>query len=229
MEKIFFLIFGLMSISLSLEIKGINFVSVPYSKSSYSSMKAKESIAHLNSTGANWVSIPIAIFQDDINASEMRLLTEMVSTMDRQNLSPTEKEINDAVTLAKNSGLQVMLMPKMEFNFPGFWSTALIGDTMAPYEVRRWFEHYQKIVITIAKWGEVNGADMLCIGHNLNNLAVFQKYWDELIKEVKKVYSGKLTYSASTNTEYLKSGFWKDLFPIQIGRKHRAASSRKAY
>jgi hypothetical protein len=211
MLKILLALLVLSPTAFSFSIKGVNFVSVPYSKSSYSSFKAKESLSHLNQTGANWISLPIAIFQDSINDSEMRLISAMVATKDRLNISPTEKELGDAVAMAKNLDMKVMLMPTLELNMPGFLSSALIGETMAPYEVRRWFKHYEEIVLKIAKWGEQNGADIICLGHNLLHLASYEKYWVEMIEKVREIYKGKLTYSASSNIEFLKSGFWKHL------------------
>jgi hypothetical protein len=89
----------------SLEFKGINFVSVPFTQARYSHMNAKKSIAHLKSTGANWVSIPIAYFMEDRNDAEVTKIEAEVATRDRINLTPSDKEINDVVTMAKNQDM----------------------------------------------------------------------------------------------------------------------------
>ena len=52
---------------------------------------------------------------------------------------------------------------------------------------------------------------MICVGHNLNVLSHQENYWNELIDQVRKVYNGKLTYSASSRNEFKKSGFWAKL------------------
>ena len=44
------------------EIKGINFVGMPYTRVSLSDYRAKLSLEQLKTTGANWISIPINFF-----------------------------------------------------------------------------------------------------------------------------------------------------------------------
>jgi hypothetical protein len=65
--------------------------------------------------------------------------------------------------------------------------------------------------VDLAKLAELNGAEMLCVGHNLNIIAHQEVYWNELIDRVKAVYKGKLIYSASSKNEFKKSGFWGKL------------------
>jgi hypothetical protein len=95
-------ILTVLSLSTAIEIKGINFVSVPYTQAKYSHMNAKKSLAHVKDTGANWISIPIAYFQNDRNSSEVENIEAAMATRDRINQTPTQKEINDVVTMAKN-------------------------------------------------------------------------------------------------------------------------------
>lgn len=199
------------TIGYCLEIKGINFVSRPYTRAEYSTLAAKESMNNVKSTGANWVSIPIPLFLETTDSSDPKPIYAMLSTFDRLDETPVDKEINYAVTLAKNKGLNVMLMPTIEINRPGFINSNLVGEEFAPYQARRWFQFYQESLVRIAKLAEENGTDMLCIGHNLKHLSYYERHWNELIKAVKEVYSGKLTYSASTDMEFLKSGFWGKL------------------
>lgn len=196
---------------LTLDIRGINFVSTPYTRAKYSTLAAKESINNIKSTGSNWISIPVPLFQESTDSSDLHPIYAYLATFDRVNETPDEKEINYAVTMAKNKGLKVMLMPTVELNRPGFISSALIGEEFAPYQARRWFKFYQEELVRIAKIAEENGTDMICLGHNLKHLSYYERHWNELIKAVKEVYNGKLTYSASTDTEFLKSGFWKEL------------------
>ena len=57
------------------EIKGINFVGMPYTRVSLSDYRAKLSLEKLKTTGANWISIPITFFQDEKNSSLTYLAT----------------------------------------------------------------------------------------------------------------------------------------------------------
>ena len=44
------------------DIKGINFVSVPYTRVRYSDPSVSDSLAHLKSTGATHISIPVTLY-----------------------------------------------------------------------------------------------------------------------------------------------------------------------
>lgn len=57
--------------SAGFEIKGINFVSVPYTQAPYSHVNSKKSLEHLKETGANWISLPIAYFMDHVDDSKV--------------------------------------------------------------------------------------------------------------------------------------------------------------
>lgn len=195
----------------AMQYKGINFVSTPYTQAPYRHKNAKLSLEHLKETGANWISIPVAFFQEETDASELRSIETPMSTRDRINATPTKQEIDDVVTMAKNLDLKVMLMAQVEINRPGFQDSKWIGDHFSPYEFRRWFKYYTKLVVNLAKIAQENGTDLLCVGHNLNVLAHQEIYWNELIDQVRAVYKGKLTYSASSKNEFKKSGFWGKL------------------
>jgi hypothetical protein len=75
--------------STSIEIKGINFVSMPYTQAPYSHKNAKLSLEHLKQTGATWISVPVAFFQDETDSSEMKTIDTPMSTRDRVNLTPS--------------------------------------------------------------------------------------------------------------------------------------------
>lgn len=83
------LLAAILTTSYSIQIKGINFVSVPYTQARYSHMNAKKSLAHVKDTGANWISIPIAYFQADRNSSEVTTIDPSLATRDRINATPT--------------------------------------------------------------------------------------------------------------------------------------------
>ncbi len=184
---------------------------MPYTQAPYSHKNAKLSLEHLKETGANWISIPVAYFQDETDSSEMKIISSPMSTRDRVNLTPSNKEINDVIAMAKNLDLKVMLMPVVEVNRPGFQDSKWIGDHFSPYEFRRWFKFYAELVVELAKLAESNGTDLFCVGHNLNIVAHQELFWNELIDRVKAVYKGKLIYSASSKNEFKKTGFWGKL------------------
>ena len=77
-------------------------------------------------------------------------------------------------------------------------------------------ESYSEFILTYAKAAEEINADILCIGTELEKFVANRPdYWLELIKNIKKVYKGKLTYAANWD-EYKRIAFWGELDFIGI-------------
>jgi hypothetical protein len=77
-------------------------------------------------------------------------------------------------------------------------------------------ESYSAFILTYAKAAEEINADILCIGTELEKFVANRPaYWLELIKNIKKVYAGKLTYAANWD-EYKRVPFWGKLDFIGI-------------
>jgi hypothetical protein len=77
-------------------------------------------------------------------------------------------------------------------------------------------ENYRGFILTFARVAEESGADIFCIGTELEQFIIHRTgYWNQLISEIKKVYHGKLTYAANWD-EYKRIPFWKELDYIGI-------------
>ena len=88
-----------------------------------------------------------------------------------------------------------------------------------------WFADYSKVMLQYAKVAKAGGADILCIGTGLVESVKQQPdKWKELISEIRKIYSGKLTDAANWYEEYQLVPFWDELdyigvqayFPIKV-------------
>jgi len=77
-------------------------------------------------------------------------------------------------------------------------------------------EAYSEFILTYAKAAEELNADILCVGTELEKfVAKRPDYWLQLIKNIKKVYKGKLTYAANWD-EFKRVPFWMELDFIGI-------------
>jgi hypothetical protein len=77
-------------------------------------------------------------------------------------------------------------------------------------------ESYTQFILTYAKAAENLNADILCIGTELEQFVANRPiYWQKIIKEIRKIYKGKLTYAANWD-EFKRVAFWKDLDFIGI-------------
>jgi len=200
----------LITTTISFEINGVNVVSVPFTRVRYTDDTVASSLEHVRSTGANFISIPVTIFQDSLDSSEMAPIYKEVTTEDKTNDTPTDEELARAIQAAKTAGLQSMLSLQVEVNQAGYIGSSQIGNIMAPYQYRRWFEKYKKFALHYATIAQAGSAEMFSIGQDLFHLAQFENHWIELIDEVRKVFKGELVYAASSNKEFREAGFfWK--------------------
>lgn len=217
MIKALFIASLLVASTFTFNIQGINFVSVPFTRVRYSDPYVIDSLVHLKATGANFVSIPVTLFQDSTDSCSPAPIFQEVVTDEKINDTPTDLEIKQVIRAASQNGLKSIISLQIEINQAGWISESKIGAEFSPYQTRLWFERFTVHAIRYAKVAEQAKADILCLGHNLFHLSKFEIFWNQVIEEVRKVYSGKLTYSASVKTnEFRDIGFWGKLDLIGV-------------
>lgn len=80
-----------------------------------------------------------------------------------------------------------------------------------------WEKDYREFIMVHAQMAENNKVEMFTIGTELTRLAIEkEQFWRELIREVRKIYSGKITYAANWYEEFEKINFWDELDFIGI-------------
>jgi hypothetical protein len=80
-----------------------------------------------------------------------------------------------------------------------------------------WKKNYREFILHYARIAEKNDVELFCVGVELSKLSTKKsEFWKNLIKDVRKIYSGKITYAANWYDEYEKITFWKDLDYIGI-------------
>ncbi len=114
--------------------------------------------------------------------------------------------------LHKNN-IKVMLKPQL-----WIWRGEYTGFLKMKNE-EDWKEledSYRSFIVDFAKLAEDEHVDMYCIGTELENFIKERpQFWFSLIKEIKKIYNGKLTYAANWD-EYKRVPFWKELDYIGV-------------
>ena len=127
---------------------------------------------------------------------------------DRQWYGETRKGAKQYIELLKKNGVKIMLKPQI-----WVWRGEFTGDMMMNSEEdwKTLEQSYRKFAITYAKLAEETKAEIYCIGTELEEFVKNRpNYWKNLVKEVKSVYSGKLTYAANWD-EYTRTPFWDQL------------------
>lgn len=81
----------------------------------------------------------------------------------------------------------------------------------------KWFANYEDFILHYAKLAEKEQMEMLCIGTELHQTCVEREAdWRNLIKKIRTVYSGPITYAANFANEYEEVPFWDALDYIGI-------------
>lgn len=117
-----------------------------------------------------------------------------------------------SIELAHEANLKVMIKPQVYL--PGSWPGALEFSEEAQWEI--WERDYENYILTMARLADSMQVAMFCIGTEFDKSAVQRRqFWQELIRKVRSIYKGKLTYSANWDN-YKDIPFWQELDYIGI-------------
>lgn len=190
-------------------ITGYNFPS--YAAGSYGSRESFDSLQALKATGANTLSIVPTLY---------------LSTRTSADFHPTQNSESDAAVRAqmveaKRAGFQVIVKPHVD---------SMDGtpprDLFAPADIDAWFAGYKALLLRYAAMAQETGADMVCIGTELDSLvgAEYRDRWIDIIDAVRAVFHGPLTY-ANVSGGVEKVSFWDRLDVIGIDGYYQLSRS----
>jgi len=180
------------------KIDGLTFVAPP---------RAFESnpMPAIQEVKAGWISlVPFGFTRKNGN--------KVIFNQERQWWGERPEGIIESIRLAKEAGLKIMLKPQIWMH--GTWIGELSFDNESDWE--SWENSYSEYILQMAKISEENNVEIFCFGTEFKK--AIQKrtnYWKSLIQEIRKVYSGKLTYSSNWDS-YEDVPFWDDLDYIGI-------------
>jgi Ca2+-binding RTX toxin-like protein len=165
-------------------------------------------------TGANTVTIVPNFFQADKYSNSVGLkLGNPDNPWDDE--SDTLARVEQSILEAKARGLKVVIKPHLETE-NRVWRAEL-----APSDPKAWFASYRAMMVEYAKVAQKAGADMICVGTEMDSMInptksfvdgngvtkTYTQAWAEIIDAVRAVYSGKVTYAATYWT-VKDVGFW---------------------
>ncbi|MDA1314504.1 MAG: hypothetical protein O2968_14285 [Acidobacteria bacterium] len=148
----------------------------------------------------------------------------------RFRMSESDERVVRSIEQADEAGLHVMLKPQI-------WGRIFTGDLRfdraEDFEV--WFSRYRRWILHHARLAELHGVELFSIGNELNGMTVHEQHWRRLIRDVRRIYSGPLTFAANWNEEFERITFWDELdylgvnfyFPLaERGERPRPDSRR---
>ena len=133
----------------------------------------------------------------------------------------SDKALTSAIDYIHSKGMQVMLKLHLDSQ-SGEWR-AFIN----PSDRATWFRNYQAQLLHYAQIAQTHEVEDFCIGTELIDMSTATanptntSYWQTMIAAMRKIYSGKLTYSANWGgpgftDEKNNVQFWNDLDYIGI-------------
>lgn len=181
----------------------------------------------------DWITLVPFADQEDYDSPDLRYYWG-----DRTSLIQRDSMYHDQIHIAHAAGLKVFLKPHiwMHDASAGKWRSDIYPSSEENWLI--WQQHYQEFIMSYAKIAADNDVELFCIGTELSRLSVEKpEFWTSLIKEVRKVYKGKLTYAANWYEEYEHIVFWKELdfigvqayFPLVDNHEPTVAQLSKAW
>ena len=175
------------------------------------------SLEHLETTGANWVSIVVTTYQHSINTTSIFPLynASQVPPDYYTYVTESDADVVAAIRKAKALGLKVMLKPHLDpvtDNAPlGKTWRGDIGKFFNASQWDDWFESYWERILS--KYGHLAArekVDMLSMNCELITANNQTSHWREMVRRTRQVFSGMLTTAPNGHGHQ----HWVDWFDV---------------
>lgn len=167
----------------------------------YGSRKSDEALAKLSDIGTNAVSItPFSYMGDAKKPVFLRY--------SRRSGSESDESVIQTALSARKLGMISMMKPHIWLgrSWPGE------VEMQSPQDWERFFGYYHRWIRHYALLSEMYKIEILCLGVELGKTTIAgEDGWRDIIKKMRALYSGKLTYAANWGEEFENLKFWDDL------------------
>jgi hypothetical protein len=126
------------------------------------------------------------------------------------------------MNLAHARGVRVLLKPQL-WVMPGMFSGSIHLDDPAGRRV--WFESYSRFILHWARIAERGHADLFAVGTELEKLSGDEKEWREIVRRVRSVYGGPLTYAANQGPDFENLTWWDAIDYIGLNEYYPLADN----
>ncbi len=157
--------------------------------------------------GVNWLALIVKCVQAD------RTSTQIVC--DPTGITPSDDDITHVVKVARKLGMRIMLKPHLDLLDPRVGRQQInFGPDSAAWQV--WFAEYTRVITHYAALAERLGVEYFVVGTELTGTIGEAGRWRDLIRQVRQVYTGPLTYAALNYIEDERITWWDALDAIGI-------------
>ncbi len=180
--------------------RGVSFSHEPGGGWGYGSDHAADELQKIRALGANSVALVPYAFTRAPEEAEFNFATD-----------ESDARVIRAIEQAKHAGLHVALKPQL-------WSRGFTGNIAFEDKetFERWFALYRRWLLHYARLAELYNVDLLVIGTELGGVTSHEATWRTLIRDIRRIYNGSLTYAAHWDKELEAVAFWDALDSIGV-------------
>ncbi|WP_299338805.1 glycoside hydrolase [uncultured Psychroserpens sp.] len=138
---------------------------------------------------------------------------EIVHNTERQWFGETRAGAKQYINELRKQQIKIMIKPQI-----WVWRGEFTGNIKMTNETdwKTLEDSYSSFILEYAELAQETKAEILCIGTELENFVKERpEYWSNLIKKIKTIYKGKLTYAANWD-EFKRTPFWSELDYIGV-------------
>ena len=166
--------------------------------------QADASLKSLATTGANWISVVICIFQETLSSTNIT---------SNQYKTASDDAVKHIVDLAHSLGIRVVLVPFVNLSNDPDHSWVQIGSAFtSETQWQGWFASYREHINHYASFAQETGADMFYVGSELPGTTHREDDWRQVVKEVRELYKGQISYDSvywgNPTPEYKRIKWW---------------------
>lgn len=180
--------------------KGMTYVS--WSDKGYTNPESIKSMEQMASLGVDWTALIVTQYQDTYDSTRV---------YPAKGKTATDESLIFAIKKLHDLKFKIMLKPHLDLvNSNGKWRGEIGFTDQAGWD--EWFKSYTAFILHYAAIAAAENVEQFCIGTELSNATVSQPaLWRELIKKIREIYKGKLTYAANWDEEFERIEFWDAL------------------
>ncbi|THD69788.1 glycoside hydrolase [Robertkochia marina] len=182
------------------KIRGVSYVAVR-------DTIGPEEVKPLQALNADHASVMPYGFLRDSGSSEV------IYNTPRQWFGEREEGVRQYIRELHKMNIRVMVKPHLWIG-RGFFTGDLTMENEQDWKHLQ--DSYRSYILFYAKLAEEEGAELFCIGTELHSFAIERpEFFRDLIREVRKVFSGELTYAENWD-QYQNISFWGELDLIGV-------------
>jgi hypothetical protein len=160
--------------------------------------------------GANWIAVIVKCHQATLTATDIQCQTDKATA--------TDDELRHVMSYAHELGFNVMLKPHLDLldleNSSGGRHQISFGGDETKWG--KWFESYTRFILHYARLAQELEVEAFTIGTELMGTTHRADDWRRIIRQIRRVYEGDLTYAALSYFEPLQITWWDELDYIGI-------------